>query len=109
MEKVYKIEPDALKDVKKVLEAEDIIGEGETQINQWKRQGYNLRDAKSLGFDDEGSYLHVNANEEFFNKNKGDIDIDGVEELTADKKKQVIKAIKEEQEKAQQGMGTIFG
>lgn len=108
MEKAYRIEPSTLKDVKNVLEAEDMV-EDETDINQWKRQGYNLRDAKSLGMDKEGTYLHVEGDEKFFKENEEEIDLEGVEEVEGEEKEKVINKIKEEQEKAAEGMGTIFG
>jgi len=108
MEKVYKIKPKALKKAKKALEAEDDL-EGEKQhINQWKRQGFDLRDAESLGFQEEGSYLYVEGSEEFFEENEEEIDYEGVEELEGEEKEEVIQKIKEEKENAAQGMGTIF-
>ncbi len=108
MEKVYRIEPSTLKDVKNVLEAEDMIGE-DTDINQWKRQGYNLRDANSLGMDKEGTYLHVEGNKEFFEENEEEINLEGVKEIKGEEKEKVINKIKKEQQKAAEGMGTIFG
>lgn len=108
MEKVYMIKPKALKEVKKALEADDELDGEEKKINEWKRRGYDLRDSESLGFQEEGSYLYVNAPEEFFEQNEEEIEHEGVKELEKNKKKEVIKAIKEEKESAAQGMGTIF-
>ncbi len=108
MEKVYKIEPKALKDVKKALEADDVVEENETNLNQWKRQGYDLRDSESLGFEEEGSYLYVEAPEDFFKENEEEIDHEGVKEKEGEEKQKIIDAIEEEKEKAAQGMGTIF-
>ncbi len=108
MEKVYMVKPEALREVKKSLEADDELDGDEKKINQWKRRGYDLRDSESLGFQEEGSYLYVNAPEEFFEENEEEIKHEGVKELKADEKQKVIKAIEEEKENAAQGMGTIF-
>lgn len=109
MEKVYRIEPSSLQNVKDVIEADDIVEEGEKKINQFARQGYDLRDSQSLGFEEEGSYLYIKAGEDFFEENEGEINLEGVEELERDEKKKVIKKMKEEKDQAAKGMGAIFG
>ncbi len=107
MDKVYKVKSKALKDVNKALDADDMVGD-EQEINEFKRQGYTLRDARSLGMDEDGTYLHIKADEDFFDRNEKKIMVEGVEEAEGTQKEKVLKAIKEEEENAVAGMGAIF-
>ncbi len=100
---IYKIKPDAIKEVKKVLENPDVAA------NKWARNGYTLRDSKSLGVEEDCYYLYVNADEEFFNQNEEQIMIEGVEKLQGEEYEKIKNLIEEEQSGAAAGIGAIFG
>ncbi len=104
MIKIYKIPSDKLGEVKKVIENPDVA------TNKWARNGYTLRDAKTLGFDDNASYLYVKGTEEFFKENEEQvISIEGVEEIKGEEYEKVKEKIEEEQSGAAAGIGAIFG
>jgi hypothetical protein len=75
----------------------------------FKRMGYTVREAKLLGSKRQGYFLHFNTTPENIKK---------AEELLAELKlekpdprefEEIIKAIKEEAESAEAGMGVLFG
>ena len=70
------------------------------------RQSIMIRDAKSLGFNEDGFYFLIDGDEHGVNRAKELIKDLAAETKNADK---VRKKIKEEEEKAAEGFGGIFG
>ena len=104
MIKIYKIPNEKLQEAKKVLENPDVT------TNNWARNGYTLRDAKIIGFDENCNYLYVKAIEEFFQKNEEQITgIEGVTALEGEEFEKVKNKIEEEQDSTASGIGAIFG
>jgi len=104
MIKIYKIPSDKIKEVKKVIENPDVAA------NKWARNGYILRDAKILGFEENASYLYVKAIDDFFKENEEQVtSIEGVEEIKGQEYEKVKEKIDEEQSGAATGIGAIFG
>lgn len=127
MIKIYEIELAKLQKVKNVLEAPEIPGEelgveiekeqGKGvfekakvwKINEFKRNGYILREAKALGIDKKVSYLYINAPEDFFERNEK-ILVDLGAKILKDKEYEDIKIkIEESEAGAAGGLGLIFG
>ncbi|VVB65767.1 Uncharacterised protein [Candidatus Gugararchaeum adminiculabundum] len=100
MKRVY--ETQNLKDLKKVLEA-DPYGE-----KSFARQGYTLRDGKTLGEDATKYYLLISADDEFFKLFEPKF-IELAPRCKHDLEHKVIKKIEEEEEAAQGGFGSLFG
>ena len=93
MIKIYEIELAKLQKIKNVLEAPDVsAGELDVELekeagkkggamekakawkaNEWKKNGYILREAKALGIDKKASFLYVSASEDFFHRNEKSI------------------------------------
>ncbi len=104
MIKIYKIPNEKLQEAKKVLENPDVT------TNNWARNGYTLRDAKIIGFDENCNYLYVKAIEEFFQQNEKQItSIEGVAILEGEEFEKVKNKIEEEQDSTASGIGAIFG
>ena len=71
MIKIYEIPQESLNKIKVILEAQEKQSEeGTWQLNEFKRNGYTLRDASSLGIDKDSSYLYLKSSPEFFEKNE---------------------------------------
>lgn len=101
---IYMIPNNKLKDAKKVLENPDVV------LNKWARNGYTLRDAKTLGIQKEVAYLYVEGPEEFFKEHEKEItEIETVEKTKGSEFDEVKKKIDDEQSGALSGVGAIFG
>lgn len=130
MIKIYEIPSEKLASVKQILEAPEketgeIAGvelkaeEGkkgakveaakEWKINEFKRQGYILRDAKAIGFEEAGSYLYIDASEDFFERNEKLLLDAGAKLLEGEKFEKATEKIKAGEEAAAESMGAIFG
>jgi len=113
MIRIYKIEPKVLAEVKKVLEEQERMeetgGEKKFIINEFAREGYSLRDGKSMGFKEEGAYLYIKSNEDFFKKNEPKIMKEGVKKLMGKEFERVRKEMEKEEDDAATGVGAIFG
>ena len=104
MIKIYKIPNEKLQEAKKVIENSDVT------TNKWARNGYTLRDAKILGFQENCNYLYIKALEEFFQKNETQItNIEGITETEGEEFEKVKTKIEEEQDSTASGIGAIFG
>ena len=75
------------------------------------RQEYSLRDGVTLGLDSDKVYLYLKANEDFLNKADKLLasKINGLKRTPNDVEGKVIAVIKEEEDKASAGFGSIFG
>jgi len=128
MIKIYEIATDKLDKIKNILEApEKAVGEldveiekeagrkgskvekaKEWQVNEFKRQGYILRDAKALEIDKKISYLYIDANEDFFERNEKVLVEAGAEVLKDKEYNEIKEKIDKLESGASQGMGLIF-
>ncbi len=128
MIKIYKIPADKLQAVKNVLEASEkatkeleveIEKEAgkkgtktekakEWQINEFKRIGYILREAKALSLEGNDSYLYIKASEDFFERNEKQLVDIGAKVLEGEEFEKVKKKIEETESEAGVGVGFIF-
>lgn len=76
--------------------------------NEFARTGYIFRAAESLGLE-EGNYLYVKADEEFFKKNEPILLQAGAKGAPEDEAAEVKRQLEAEEEAAAAGMGGIFG
>ena len=128
MIKIYEIPKEKLSELKKILEAEDKPAEElgveieskkgkETvrekamrwQVNEFKKQGYLLRDAKALSIKSEGSFLYISASDDFFERNEKILLDIGVRVLKGKELEDVKVKIEGAEEEAASGIGSIFG
>lgn len=129
MIKIYEISPDKLSRVKNILEApEKAVGELEVGIekeagkkgtkvekakewtvNEFKRVGYVLRDAKTLDIEKDASYLYFNASNDFFERNEKQLIEAGARVLEGEEFEKVKKKIEAAESEALAGVGFIFG
>ncbi|EQD46789.1 hypothetical protein B2A_08740 [mine drainage metagenome] len=75
------------------------------------RQEYSIRDGAMLGLDESKTYLYLKANEDLLNKADSILEnrIKGLKRSSSDVENKVIGIIKEEEENASAGFGSIFG
>lgn len=107
---IYRIDTSTLSEVKKILEEPERVEEGKIVRNEFARNGYTLRDAKSMDFEKNCSYLYVKGEEEFFEKNEKRLtDIENVEKIEGKEYEEVKAKIEEEASEAEEGIGAIFG
>ncbi|MGM0509757.1 MAG: hypothetical protein ACQESD_01335 [Thermoplasmatota archaeon] len=71
------------------------------------RQTTSVRDGASLGMKEDYTYVMIEGSEEAIEKGKELFSEEDVEE--AEDPEEVYEAIKKEDEKAAEGMGTVFG
>lgn len=119
---VYKIESKALGEAKKILEAQEVPSENieamhedkempvkEVKKNYFARNGYLLRDAKSMGFNKDCYYLYIDGPHEFFKDNERlIISIKGITKLSGKEYDEVKRKIEDELSGAESGIGSVF-
>jgi len=128
MIRIYEVSKENLVKVKSVLEAPDTVAgeldvelateEGkkgakvekakEWKLNEFKRQGYILRDAKALGLEKSCSYLYIEANEDFFSRNEKILLGAGIKTLEGEEFEKVKEKIKAGEEAAAESIGAVF-
>lgn len=128
MIRVYEIGKESIGKVKKILEAEEkpskeLDFELETEegkkiakvekakewaINEFKRQGFILRDAKALGMEKECFYLYINASKEFFERNEKVLVDAGAKPLEGKEMEEVKKKIEISENQASESFGFLF-
>lgn len=101
MLKIYKIKPEAFATVTKVLE--DPVNDA------FRRNGYIMRESRSLGLEEKGYYLQVSGPDEFFKAHEKEIMLPGVEITKGKEFEDAKRKIEEEESSAAAGMGAIFG
>lgn len=101
MIKIYSVKPEAFAAVTKVLE--------DPLKDAFRRNGYILREARSLGLGEKGYYLHINGPEEFFREHEKEIMVPGVAMTKGKEFEDVRRKIEEEESSAAAGVGAIFG
>ncbi len=114
MIRIYKVEAKALAQVKKTLEEQERVelvnNEKKIVRNEFIRAGYTLRDAKSMGFTENCSYLYIrNEDDGFFKRNEPKILIEGVKKLDGPEFEKVKQGVEKEAEDAAIGVGAVFG
>ena len=127
MIKVYEIPVNKIDSIKNILEAPDQTsgeldveiekepGKGNKEkakswkINEFKKQGFILREAKALGIEKKVFYLQISAEEEFFQKNEKFLLDAGAKTLNSKEADDIIKKINELESSASSGIGFIFG
>ncbi|MGI0100839.1 MAG: hypothetical protein ACREBH_03955 [Candidatus Micrarchaeaceae archaeon] len=77
----------------------------------FSRQEYSLRDGASLGLKDNVSYLYLNATDDFLKgaEERFRTEFKTIKRASPEDEQKVINAIKEEEERANAGFGSIFG
>lgn len=93
---VFEVEKDKTEVISEVI-ADDLIS----------RQTTSVRDGESLGMKEDYTYVMIEGSEEAIDKGKDLFSEEDIEE--AENKEEVYEAIKKEDEKAAEGMGTVFG
>jgi len=127
MIKVYEIPADKIDSVKNILEAPDQTsgeldieleknpGKGDKEkakswkINEFKKQGFILREAKALGIEKKVFYLQISGEDEFFKRNEKFLLDAGAKTLNTKEADDIIKKINELESNASSGIGFIFG
>lgn len=97
MKLVFKVEEKKKRNVNEVLDEDPVA-----------RLSITQRNAGSLGFDEEGSFLLLEGDEGTCSEAEERLAED-VKEVTGGKKEEVIETIKEEEEKSMKGFGGVFG
>lgn len=111
---IYKIESSALGEAKKILEETEGMketepGKEECVRNEFARNGYILRDAKSMGIEKDCSYLYIKGLDEFFAKNEERLTkLEGLEKISGEEYDQVKNKIEAEAGGAEEGVGAVF-
>ena len=107
--KIWEIDKNKVREVNKILEAPEIKNaEGEISINEFARNGYQMRDGNILQFDESKNYLYISADDEFFSRNKDKLKMEGVKELTGDNYEKIKKKIEDEEKETLVGIGSVF-
>lgn len=127
MIKIYEIELAKLQKIKNVLEAQDIAtGELDVElekeadkgkmekaktwkVNEFKKNGYILREAKALNIDKKVSYLYISGEEKFFERNEKVLLDLGAKELKGKEADEIKEKIEALEQGASEGIGFIFG
>lgn len=111
--KIYRIESGALQNVKKILDAEERMeqqpdGSQKWKTNEFARVGYTLRDAKTLGIEENCAFLYIKAEDDFFAKNEKAILLEGVKKTEGAEFEKVREKIEAEKGGAEAGVGAVF-
>lgn len=127
MIKVYEIPASKIDSVKNILEAPDQeAGELDVELeknpgkgdkekakswkaNEFKKQGYILREAKTLGIEKKVFYLQISGDEDFFKRNEVLILEAGAKTLNTAEADSISKKISDMESNASSGIGLIFG
>jgi hypothetical protein len=127
MIKIYEIAPEHLAKLKNILEAQETVageldveiekeqGKGNLEkakawkINEFKRNGYILREAKALGIDKRVSYLYIDSSDDFFKRNEKILIDNGAKLMHGHEFEEVKSKIQSSEETSAQGLGLLFG
>jgi hypothetical protein len=96
---------------KEVEETRKKIAESPKGKIIFTRQEYSLREGASLGLKDDITYLYLNAPDDFLTgaEERFKTEFKTIKPASKEEQEKVIAAIKEEEEKANTGFGSIFG
>jgi hypothetical protein len=110
-----KLTPEQIKEIeerdRKVAEAHKMLENSPKGKYIFARQEYQLKDGSSLGLKNEISYLYLNAPDDFLKgaEERFKNEFKTIKRASKEDEEKVIKEIKEEEEKANAGFGSIFG
>jgi len=79
------------------------------KINEFKKQGFLLREAKALGIEKKAFYLQISGDESFFQRNEKMLLDAGAKALNTKEADDIIKKINDMESNASSGIGLIFG
>ncbi len=102
MERLYEVASEKKSALTKILEAEPYADES------FARVGYRIRDGASLDEDRSKIYLYISSSEKFIKK-ADDALKDVAIPVKGEAAERIIRKIKEEEEAAEQGLGSLFG
>ena len=91
--KVYKVSSEAYNKIRIAVGAD-----------HFARNGYNLKDGKTLG-EEDGYVLYVEGSDEFFKEHEKEVLIEGVTDLQGENYDRLKKAIEEEENNVASGIG----
>lgn len=119
------IPPSSKEDKNMTPEQKKQMEEREKQVNEnlkklseslkgriiFARQEYSLKEGASLGLKDDTTYLYLSAPDDFLNgaEERFKTEFKTVKRASKEDEEKVINSVKEEQEKANSGFGSIFG
>jgi hypothetical protein len=109
---VYEIAQMNISKIKNILDAEDKKdpkNPAKWIINEFKTQGYILRDSRAVGKSTEAHYLYIKADDEFFKRNEKALLDAGAKLLKGKEAAEVQKKIEDLENAAIEGLGGIFG
>ncbi len=127
MIKIYEIKLAKLQKIKNVLEAQDTAtgeldveiekeaGKGNLEkakawrVNEFKKNGYILREARALGIEKKVSYLYISGDEKFFERNEKVLFDLGAKVLGGKDAQEIKEKIEALEQGASEGIGFIFG
>jgi hypothetical protein len=110
---VDKMSPEELKEMenrtKSINEAMEKLGQKAKII--FSRQEYELKDGAAVGLKSDTTYLYLNAPDEFLKgaEERFKTEFKTIKRASPEEEQKVISSIKEEQERANAGFGSIFG
>ena len=127
MIQIYEIPKAKIQEIKNILEAQDQAdkeldveiekeqGKGKFEkakswkVNEFRKQGYILREAKAIGMSEDNSFLYIKGDENFFKRNEKTLIDSGAKKIEGKKFEEVKENIEKQEEKAASGVGFIFG
>jgi len=98
METLFEIDTQNIQKCKNLLLKDEIVSKG----------SITFREGRSLGFDREGYYCYISGSEEVCERAKDLIKSIG-KEVRKEERDEIIQRMKEEEESAMSGFGSIFG
>lgn len=111
--------PNPTEEQKKAMEErERMVSEARKKISEspagkfnFSRQEYNLKDGETLGLKKNVTYLYLSASDQFLEgaEQRFKNEFKTIKRATKEEEEKVIGAVKEEQERANAGFGSIFG
>ncbi len=111
MVRVYELAQASVGKIKNILDADDRRDpKNPTKwiINEFKTQGYILREGRAIGHGAEASYLYIKADDEFFKRNEKALLDAGAKLLKGKEAAEVQKKIEDLENAAIEGLGGIF-
>jgi hypothetical protein len=110
-----KLTPEQLKEIeerdKKITEAHKMLESSPKGRFIFARQEYQIKDGGALGLKDGVSYLYLNASDDFLKgaEERFKNEFKTIKRADSGAEEKVVKEIKDEEEKANAGFGSIFG
>ncbi len=107
MDFIYSVDSSDVASLKKILEA------NQYDKDSFSSLGYTLRDASSLSIEEKKTFLYFSVNDgqlkDSLLKKLSDAKIGSLTEVSSDLKNKIISSIKESEDQAASGFGSIFG